>query len=123
MIGKTHLATALGYAACQHGYSVLFANAIDAINTLSAAQTKGALKSELKRYLSPELVLLYEIGYLPIDQRGADLLFQVIIQRYERGSIIPTSSKAFKQWLPSSTVIARSPPPCSTVSSTTRKPF
>jgi DNA replication protein DnaC len=52
------LATALGYAACQHGYSVLFANAIDVINTLSAAQTKGALKSELKRYLSPALLLL-----------------------------------------------------------------
>src|SRR5271165_689068 len=69
-LGKTHLATALGYAACQHGYSVLFANAIDVINTLSAAQTKGVLKSELKRYLSPALLLLDEIGYLPIDQRG-----------------------------------------------------
>src|SRR6266481_6445960 len=51
-LGKPHLATALGYAACQHGYSVLFANAIDVINTLSAAQTKGVLKSELKRYLT-----------------------------------------------------------------------
>ena len=71
-LGKTHLATALGYAACQHGYSVLFANAIDVINTLSAAQTKGALNSELKRYLSPALLLLDEIGYLPIDQRGAE---------------------------------------------------
>ena len=97
-LGKTHLATALGYAACQHGYSVLFANAIDVINTLSAAQTKGTLKSELKRYLSPALLLLDEIGYLPIDQRGADLLFQVISQRYERGSIVLTSNKAFKQW-------------------------
>ena len=65
------------------------------INTLSAAQTKGALKSELKRYLSPALLLLDEIGYLPIDQRGADLLFQVISQRYERGSIVLTSNKAF----------------------------
>ena len=97
-LGKTHLATALGYAACQHGYSVLFANAIDVINTLSAAQTKGTLKSELKRYLSPALLLLDEIGYLPIDQRGADLLFQVISQRYEHGSIVLTSNKAFKQW-------------------------
>src|SRR6266403_5029909 len=92
-LGKTHLATALGYAACQHGYSVLFANAIDVINTLSAAQTKGVLKSELKRYLSPALLLLDEIGYLPIDQRGADLLFQVISQRYERGSIVLPSNK------------------------------
>jgi len=98
MIGKTHLATALGYAACQHGHSVLFANAIDVINTLSAAQTKGALKAELKRYLSPAVLVRDEVGYLPIDQRGADLLFQVISQRYERGSIILTSNKAFKQW-------------------------
>ena len=97
-LGKTHLATALGYAACQHGHSVLFANAIDVINTLSAAQTKGVLKTELKRYLSPAILVLDEVGYLPIDQRGADLLFQVISQRYERGSIILTSNKAFKQW-------------------------
>jgi len=97
-IGKTHLATSLGYAACQQGYSVLFANAIDAINTLSAAQAQGALKTQLKRYLSPALLILDEVGYLPIDQRGADLLFQVISQRYERGSIVITSNKAFKQW-------------------------
>ena len=97
-MGKTHLATALGYAACQHGHSVLFANAIDVINTLSAAQTKGVLKTQLKRYLSPAILVLDEVGYLPIDQRGADLLLQVISQRYERGSIILTSNKAFKQW-------------------------
>jgi len=97
-LGKTHLATALAYAACQNGYSVLFANAIDVINTLSAAQTNGILKSELKRYLAPALLVLDEIGYLPIDQRGADLLFQVISQRYERGSLLVTSNKAFKQW-------------------------
>jgi DNA replication protein DnaC len=97
-LGKTHLATALAYAACQNGYSVLFANAIDVINTLSAAQTNGVLKTELKRYLAPALLILDEVGYLPIDQRGADLLFQVISQRYERGSLIVTSNKAFKQW-------------------------
>ena len=95
---RTHLATALGYAVCQHGYSVLFANAIDAINTLSTAQAQGVLKTHLKRYLSPALLILDEVGYLPIDQRGADLLFQVISQRYERGSIVITSNKAFKQW-------------------------
>ena len=97
-LGKTHLATALGYAACEQGMSVLFANAIDVINTLSAAQTKGALKSELRKYLTPSLLVLDEVGYLPIDQRGADLLFQVISARYERGSIVLTTNKAFKQW-------------------------
>jgi DNA replication protein DnaC len=94
-LGKTHLATALGYAACLRGKSVLFANAI---NTLSAAQNKGALKAELRKYLSPSILLLDEVGYLPIDQRGADLLFQVISLRYERGSIVLTTNKAFKQW-------------------------
>jgi DNA replication protein DnaC len=97
-LGKTHLAIALGYAACHAGHNVLFANAIDVINTLSAAQANGALKPELRKYLAPALLILDEVGYLPIDQRGADLLFQVISQRYERGSIILTTNKAFKQW-------------------------
>ena len=97
-LGKTHLATALGYRACEQGHSVLFANAIDVVNTLSAAQIHGTLQAELKRYLTPALLILDELGYLPVDQRGADLLFQVLSQRYERGSIILTSNKAFKQW-------------------------
>jgi len=97
-LGKTHLATALGYAACQEGHSVLFATAIDIINHLSAAQKKAALKAELKKYLRPQLLILDEVGYLPIDQHGADLLFQVISQRYERGSIVLTTNKPFKQW-------------------------
>jgi DNA replication protein DnaC len=97
-LGKTHLATALGYAACQKGMSVLFANAIDVINTLSEAQIKGCLKSELRRYTKPSILVLDEVGYLPIDQRGADLLFQVISARYECGSIVLTTNKAFKQW-------------------------
>jgi DNA replication protein DnaC len=92
-LGKTHLATALGYAACLEGHSVLFANAIDVINHLSAAQKKSTLKTELKKYLRPRLLVLDEIGYLPIDQHGADLLFQVISQRYERGSIVLTTNK------------------------------
>jgi DNA replication protein DnaC len=97
-VGKTHLATALGYAACLEGHSVLFANAINVINDLSAAQKNSALKQQLKKYLAPRVLLLDEIGYLPIDQHGADLLFQVISQRYERGPIILTTNKAFKQW-------------------------
>src|SRR6185436_8607540 len=97
-LGKTHLAVALGYAACQENYSVLFAGAISVINDLAAAQKRGLLKRQLKRYLAPDLLLLDEIGYLPIDQHGADLLFQVISQRYERGSIVLTTNKPFKQW-------------------------
>ena len=97
-LGKTHLATALGHAACQQGMNVLFANAIDVVNTLSAAQLKGTLKTELRRYTTPSLLVLDEVGYLPIDQHGADLLFQVISARYERGAIVLTTNKAFKQW-------------------------
>jgi DNA replication protein DnaC len=96
--GKSHLATALGYAACLEGYSVLFAGAIEVINDLQAAQKNGGLKRALKKYLRPAIVILDEVGYLPIDQKGADLLFQVISQRYERGSLLLTTNKPFKQW-------------------------
>jgi DNA replication protein DnaC len=97
-IGKTHLASALAYAACLEDYSVLFAGAIEVINDLQDAQKSGGLKRALKKYLRPELLILDEVGYLPIDQKGADLLFQVISQRYERGSIALTTNKPFKQW-------------------------
>jgi DNA replication protein DnaC len=97
-LGKTHLATALGYAACLQGKSVLFTTAIDAINTLSAAHAANRLKLELKKYLSPALLICDELGFLPIDKHGADLLFQIISLRYEHGSIIITSNRAFKNW-------------------------
>jgi DNA replication protein DnaC len=97
-LGKTHLATALGYAACRQGKSVLFASAIDVINTLSLAQEANRLKAELKKYLAPTLLILDELGYLPIDKRGADLLFQIISLRYEQGSLLITSNRAFKHW-------------------------
>jgi DNA replication protein DnaC len=97
-LGKTHLATALGYTACLQGYSVLFTSAIDVINTLSAAKTSGRLKQEIKKYTKPSLLILDELGYLPIDKAGADLLFQVISLRYEQGSIMITSNRAYKEW-------------------------
>jgi DNA replication protein DnaC len=97
-LGKTHIATALGYTACLAGKSVLFATAVDAINTLAAAQTANRLKAELKKHLTPSLLILDELGYLPIDKHGADLLFQIISQRYERGATIITSNRSYKQW-------------------------
>jgi len=97
-LGKTHLASALGWAACQAGPRVRFATAIDIINSLSAAQHAGRLVKELKEYTRPELLIIDELGYLPIDKRGADLLFQIISQRYERGSIVLTTNKAYKHW-------------------------
>jgi DNA replication protein DnaC len=97
-LGKTHLPAALGYTACLAGKSVLFTTAVDAINTLAAAQVASRLKVELKKYLAPSLLILDELGYLPIDKHGADLLFQVISQRYERGSTVITSNRAYKKW-------------------------
>src|SRR6266516_4278732 len=97
-LGKTHLATALGYTACLQGYAVLFASAIDVINTLAAAKSAGRLKAELKKYTKPALLILDELGYLPIDKAGADRLFQVISLRYEQGAILITSHRAFKEW-------------------------
>lgn len=97
-IGKTHLAISLGYSACLKNHSVLFTTAVDVINHLAAAQANRGLKFELKKYLKPDMLILDELGYLPIDKTGADLLFQVISQRYERGSILITSNRAFKAW-------------------------
>ena len=75
-LGKTHLASALGYVACLKGNSVLFATAIDVINTLAAAQATGRMKQALKKYTLPSVLILDELGFLPIDKAGADLLFQ-----------------------------------------------
>lgn len=97
-LGKSHLCVALGRAACERGYSVLFATAVDIINTLSAAQAAGRLKQALARYLKPTLLLIDELGYLPIDKMGADSLFQIISQRYERGAIVITTNRTYKHW-------------------------
>jgi DNA replication protein DnaC len=98
-LGKTHLAIALGYQACLKGYSVCFTTAVAAINNLCAAQAAGRLKQELARYGKPDLLVLDELGYLPIDKTGADLLFQIISQRYESGAMVITSNRVYKNWV------------------------
>jgi DNA replication protein DnaC len=97
-LGKTHLATALAYEGCLCGHTTLFTTAIDIVNTLGAAQAVNRLKSELKKYLTPAILLVDELGYLPIDKNGADLLFQVFSERYETGSTIVTTNQAYKNW-------------------------
>lgn len=97
-LGKTHLATALGQEACQKGYSALFASAVDIVNALAAAQLSHRLRQELKRYTRPDLLLVDELGYLPVDKLGADLLFQVFSGRYERGSTLITTNRIYKHW-------------------------
>lgn len=97
-IGKTHLLTALGYTACERGVSVRFTRVVDMLNGLTAAQINGTLAKALKVYTTPSLLLLDELGYLPIDKRGADLMFQVVAARYEFGSIVITTNRAFRDW-------------------------
>lgn len=97
-VGKTHLLTALGYTACEKVISVRFIRVVDMINTLTTAQIKGTLEKSLRQFITPQLLLLDELGYLPIDKRGADLLFQVVAARYERGSIIISTNRAFRDW-------------------------
>jgi DNA replication protein DnaC len=97
-LGKTHISLALGHAACIAGHSVLFTTAVDIINTLAAAQSAGQLKREISRYLKPRLLIIDELGYLPIDKHGADLLFQIISQRYERAPMLITTNRVYKYW-------------------------
>ena len=97
-LGKTHLSIALGHTACLNGHSVLFTAAVDIVNTLAAAQAAGRLKRELARYLKPAVLIVDELGYLPIDKHGADLLFQIISQRYERAPMVITTNRAYKNW-------------------------
>jgi DNA replication protein DnaC len=96
--GKTHLLTALGYVACEKRYSVRYTRVVDLLNHLTAAQINGTLGKVLGAYVRPSLLLLDELGYLPIDKRGADLLFQVVAARYESGSIVLTTNRIFKDW-------------------------
>jgi DNA replication protein DnaC len=96
--GKSHLLTALGYTAVERGYSVRHTRVVDMLNHLTTAQINGRLADTLKTYVRPQLLLLDELGYLPIDKRGADLLFQVVAARYETGSIVLTTNRTFREW-------------------------
>jgi DNA replication protein DnaC len=97
-VGKTHLLDALGYTACEKGISVRYTRVVDMINGLTTAQMAGTLEKTLRQYTTPQLLLLDELGYLPIDKRGADLLFQVVAARYECGSIVVSTNRAFRDW-------------------------
>ncbi|NLA80993.1 MAG: ATP-binding protein [Chloroflexi bacterium] len=97
-VGKTHLLIALGHHACQKGYNVRFESAIKIINTLKNAQLTDNFLRVMKGYTSPELLCIDELGFLPIDQEGGNLLFQVISERYETGSTAITSNLAYQDW-------------------------
>ena len=97
-VGKTHLSVSLGLKAIEHGYRVLFTTAANMITTLTKAVSEGKLEDKLKTYTVPRLLIVDEIGYLPIDQTGANLFFQLISRRYEKGPLILTSNQSFGSW-------------------------
>jgi DNA replication protein DnaC len=97
-LGKTHLALALGYHACQKGYSTLYSTAAGIINTLNASLSDNSFLETMKKYLKPKLLIIDELGFLPIDKRGSDILFQVLSSRYETGSVIITTNTPPNEW-------------------------
>ena len=97
-VGKTHLSVGLGLKAIEQGYRVLFTTAAKMIATLNKAIAEGKLEEKLKTYTVPRLLIVDEIGYLPIDQAGANLFFQLISRRYEKGPVILTSNQSFGSW-------------------------
>jgi DNA replication protein DnaC len=96
--GKTHLALALGYQACLQGMKIRFTTAMNLINLLSASLADNSFLKTIKNFTSPRILIIDELGYLPVDKQGAELLFQVISNRYECGSIIITTNRAFRDW-------------------------
>jgi len=97
-VGKTHLAVGLGLKAIAHGYRVLFTTAAAMIATLTKALNEGRLEDKIKVFTVPRLLIIDEIGYLPIERVGANLFFQLISRRYERGPMILTSNQSFGSW-------------------------
>lgn len=96
--GKTMIAAGLGLKAVEAGRRVLFTTVDELMSDLSRAFQENRLEERLKSYASPSLLILDEIGYLPLDKLQSNLLFQVVARRYERGSLIVTSNKGFSEW-------------------------
>lgn len=96
--GKTHLAIALSIRACHAGHRVAFATAADWVARLEAAQERNSLETELRRLERYHVLVVDEVGYLPLERHAANLLFALVARRYERGSIIVTSNRGFEQW-------------------------
>ena len=97
-VGKTHLSVGLGLKAIEAGYRVFFSTAANLIATLTKAHAEGRLEEKLKFYVTPRLLIIDEIGYLPIERLGANLFFQLVSRRYERGPMILTSNQSFGAW-------------------------
>jgi DNA replication protein DnaC len=96
--GKTHIATALGYAACESRYKVRFFTAAGLINQLLEAHEQNQLSRLEKSLLKHRLIIIDELGFIPFSQQGAQMLFTFISQRYQRGSLLITSNLPFTEW-------------------------
>ena len=97
-VGKTHLAIALGRAVVEAGHSVLFVTAAALLASLSRAQVEGKLADQITFYAKPKLLVVDELGYLPLEKQTAHLFFQLVSKRYERGSMLITTNQTITQW-------------------------
>jgi len=97
-VGKTHLAIALGVAASEAGYRTYFTSAADMVQTLQTAHLEGLASLKLRTYVQPSLLVIDELGYLPLDQASANWIFQVVSRRYDKGSVVLTSNRGFSDW-------------------------
>jgi DNA replication protein DnaC len=97
-VGKTHLAVAIGRAVVEAGHSVLFVTATTLVAALTRAQSEGKLGEQLGFYAKPKLLVIDELGYLPFEKQTANLFFQLVTRRYERGSMLITSNQMVTQW-------------------------
>lgn len=97
-VGKTHLAIALAVEAVRSGYGAYFITAHDLVSDLGRAARENRLDRRLRVYVAPKVLVIDEMGYLPLDTVGATIFFQLVSARYERGSIILTSNKSFGEW-------------------------
>ena len=97
-VGKTHLAVSLGIRAAQHRYSTYYINCNTLIQNLNKAHFENRLAERIKNYAKYKVLIIDEIGYLPMDIQGANLFFQLIAKRYEKNTTIFTSNKPFSQW-------------------------
>lgn len=96
--GKTHMATALGIEACRNNYRTRFITCYGLVNELIEARQEKTLQRLLQRYARYEIVILDELGYIPFSKEGSELLFQVLAERHERGSVIITTNLGFADW-------------------------
>lgn len=97
-VGKTHIAIALAVAACQAGHSIYFTSLDDLVRKLKTAEATGRFNKQLTTLLRPSVLVVDEVGYLRLEREEANMFFQLISRRYERGSMIITSNKSFNEW-------------------------